>query len=310
LGRGLQSDGKATIWTLTRRALATLLSKIVEGEGFLMKLSARIVAGFALLILLGSTTGCNKLRARDQLVKGIQSFKAGQYEQAIDHFQNSVALDPNDPTTRLYLATAYSYQVVPNLDTPENLAIAKKALDGFNDVLAKNPNDLDALRQVASIHRNIKQFDQAKADEQKIISLDPKDAEANYTIGVIDWTQAYRNAIKILAEQGLQDDAAGNVKMNKATCAKIKAANTDLVNEAMQYFERAIQINPNYDEAMAYLNLDYRSKADVDCPNDAARKDDLAQADQWVQKAIGARKANEAAKEKAAGGGITMQNNK
>jgi tetratricopeptide (TPR) repeat protein len=208
----------------------------------------------------------------------------------------------------LYLATAYSYQVVPNLDTPENLATAKKAMDGFNEVLAKNPNDLDALKQIASIQRNIKQFDQAKATEQKIISLDPKDAEANYTIGVIDWTQAYKNAVQILGEQGLQDDGNGNPKMNKATCAKIKAANTPLVEEAMQYLNHAVEINPNYDDAMQYLNLNYRRKADLDCPDDAARKADLATADQWVQKAIGARKANEAAKEKKAGGGITMQN--
>ena len=275
-----------------------------------MKLSARIVAGFALLLVLGSTVGCSKLRARDQLVKGIQAFKAGQYEQAINHFQNSVALDPNDPTTRLYLATAYSYQVVPNLDTPENMATAQKAMNGFNEVLAKNPNDVDALRQIASIQRNIKHFDRAKATEQKIISLSPKDAEANYTIGVIDWTQAYKNAVQILSDQSLQDDGNGNVKMNKATCAKMKAANTDLINDAMQYLQRAVQINPSYDDAMSYLNLDYRRKADIECPDDAARKDDLAQADQWVQKAIGARKANEAAKEKAAGGGITMQNNK
>ncbi|HEX4155178.1 MAG TPA: tetratricopeptide repeat protein [Acidobacteriaceae bacterium] len=274
-----------------------------------MKFSARIVAGSALLVVLLSTTGCTKLRARDQLVKGVQAFKAGEYEQAVNHFQNSIKLDPNYESARLYLATAYSYQVVPNLDTPENLAIAQKALNGFNEVLAKNPNDLGALRQIASIHRNIKQFAQAKADEQKIISLDPKDAEANYTIGVIDWTQSYKNAVQILGEQGLQDDGEGNVKMNKATCAKIKAANTDLVNDAMTYLQQAVNINPNYDDAMSYLNLNYRRKADLDCGDDAARKADLAQADAWVQRAIGARKANEAAKEKKEAGGITLQNN-
>ena len=274
-----------------------------------MKLSARIIAGIALLVVLGSTVGCTKLRARDQLVKGVQAFKAGHYEEAVNHFQNSIALDPNYESAKLYLATAYSYQVVPNLDTPENMATAKKAMDGFNEVLAKNPNDLDALKQIASIQRNIKHFDEAKATEQKIISLDPKDAEANYTIGVIDWTQAYKNAVQILGEQGLQDDGNGNVKMNKATCAKIKETNTPLVTEAQQYLERAIQINPTYSEAMDYLQLNYRRKADLECPNDAARKDDLAQADQWVQKSMGARKANEAAKEKAAQGGITMQNN-
>jgi tetratricopeptide (TPR) repeat protein len=275
-----------------------------------MKFSARIIAGLALLTVLGSTTGCTKLRARDQLVKGVQAFKAGHYEEAVNHFQSSINLDPNYESARLYLATAYSYQVVPNLDTPDNLAIAKKAMDGFNEVLAKNPNDVDALKQIASIQRNIKHFDQAKATYQKILSVAPKDSDANYTIAWIDWNIAYQNAVKILAEQGLQDDGDGNVKMNKATCAKMKDANTQLVDEAMTYLNRAVEIKPNYDDAMSYLNLNYRRKADLECPNDAARKADLAMADQWVQKAIGARKANEAAKEKSEGGGITMQNTK
>jgi hypothetical protein len=78
----------------------------------------------------------------------------------------------------------------------------------------------------------------------------------------------------------------------------------------MKYLQRAVEINPNYDDAMQYLNLTYRRKADLECPNDAARKADLAQADEWVQKAIGARKANEAAKEKKAAGGVVMEQGK
>ncbi len=272
-----------------------------------MKVSARISASATLLLVLASTVGCTKLRARDQLVKGVQSFKAGRYEEAVNHFQNSIELDPGYSAAHLYLATAYSYQVVPNLDTPENLKIAQKALDGFNAVLADDPNDLGALRQEASIYRNIKQYDKAKQIEQKIISIDPKDAEANYTIGVIDWTQAYKNATTILGQQGLTDDGNGNPKKSKDTCAKLVAANTPLVNEAMQYLQQAVNINPTYDDAMQYLNLSYRRKADLECGNDDARKADLAQADMWVQKATGARKANEAAKEKKSSGGISMQ---
>src|SRR5476649_2002389 len=147
-----------------------------------MRISARIPVAAALLLVLASTMGCKKLKERDQLVQGINAFKAGKYEVAIDFFQKAVAIDPSDNMAQLYLATAYSYQVVPNLDTPDNLKIAQKALDGFNNVLAKDPNDLGALKQVASIHRNIKQYDLAKADEQKVIALQPNDAEANYTI--------------------------------------------------------------------------------------------------------------------------------
>jgi tetratricopeptide (TPR) repeat protein len=195
---------------------------------------------------------------------------------------------------------------VPNDDTPANLKIAQKAMDGFNDVLAKDPNDLGALRQIASIERNIKKFDEAKATELKIIGLDAQDAEANYTVGVIDWTRAYKNATTILAAAGMQDDGDGNVKKSKDVCTKLVTANTDLVNEAMQYLNKAVEINPNYDDAMSYLNLTYRRKADLECGNDAARKDDLSKADAWVQRATGARKANEAAKEKKLGGGVDM----
>jgi tetratricopeptide (TPR) repeat protein len=273
-----------------------------------MRFSARMTASAALLVVLGSTIGCTKLKARDQLVKGIEAFKSGKYEEATDYFQKSVALNPTDPTSQLYLATAYSYQVVPDLTTPQNLAVAQKALDGFNKVLAANPNDLDALRQEASIHRNIQAYDKAKADELKIISLDAQDAEANYTIGVIDWTEAYKNSTTILGAAGLQDDGQGNVKKSKDVCAKLVAANTDLVTEALKYLQQAVNINPTYDDAMAYLNLDYRRKADLECGDDAARKADLAQADDWVHKNLGARKANEAAKEKIAEhGGVTTQ---
>jgi tetratricopeptide (TPR) repeat protein len=273
-----------------------------------MRLSARIPVTAALLaLLLGTTAGCNRLKARDQLNKGVQAFKNARYEEAVDHFQTAIELDPQYEAAKLYLATAYSYQVVPNLDTPENLKIAQKALDGFNQVLAKDPNDLTALKQVASIDRNIKKLDEAKVYEKKVIALAPDDAEAYYTVGVVDWMQSYKNAITILAADGLTDDGNGNVKKSKAACQKLKDANTALVDEGLEYLNKAVTINKTYDEAMQYLNLTYRRKADLECGDDAARKADLAQADDWTQKAMGARKANELEKEKKNAGGVTMQ---
>jgi tetratricopeptide (TPR) repeat protein len=197
--------------------------------------------------------------------------------------------------------------VVPNLDTPENLKIAQKTIDGFNEVLAKNPEDLTALKQIASIDRNIKKLDEAKEYEKKVIAIAPNDAEAHYTIGVVDWMQAYKQAIAILAADGLVDDGNGNPKKSKGACEKLKAANEAIVGEGLQYLDKAVEINKNYDDAMQYLNLTYRRKADLECGDDAARKADLAKADEWSQKAMGARKANELEKEKKNAGGVTMQ---
>ncbi|MFC6646128.1 tetratricopeptide repeat protein [Granulicella cerasi] len=271
-----------------------------------MKLISRFVAGAAALMLLAGTTGCAKLKARDRLVKGVQAFKSGQYEVATNLFQESIQLDPSYQAAHLYLATAYSYRVVPGLDSPENIAVAKKALSGFDDVLSANPNDLGALKQEASIYRNIKQYDKAKAIEQKIISIDAKDSEAYYTIAWIDWNLAYKNAVQILGKAGLTDDGMGNVKKSKDVCQQLVTANSTLVTEALDNLHKAVEINPNYDDAMQYLNLTYRRKADLECGDDAARKADLSTADEWVQKATGARRANEAAKEAKLKGGVTM----
>jgi tetratricopeptide (TPR) repeat protein len=271
-----------------------------------MKLCARIASSSALLLVLASTVGCTKLKARDQLVKGVQAFKSGQYERAVDHFQESIKLDPDYATARLDLAAAYAFEVVPNLDTPDNLKLAQKAMDGFNEVLAKDPNDIGALRQIASIHFNIKQLDQAKLDELKVISLDPNDSAAHDMIGSIDFMQANKNEMGIFAAAGITDDGNGTPKKSKDTCEKVAAVNGPIINDGLSQLQQAININHTYEDAMQYMNLMYRRKANIECGNDDARKADIAQADQWVQKAMGARKANEAAKEKKLQGGIDV----
>ena len=271
-----------------------------------MNLTARIPATAALLLSLGLMTGCQQLKARDQINKGVQSFKNAQYEQATQHFQQAIELDPKLDSAKLYLATAYAYQVVPNLTTPENLKVAHSAIDIFQDYLTAHPNDKNSLQQLASIYRNIKDVPKAKEYEEKVIAVDPKDPEAHYTIGAVNFVEAYNNAVKVLGGENLQDKGDGNPKLSKGGCAKLTTLNQGLVTEGIDNLNQAVQLRDNYDDAMQYLNLMYRRKADLECGNDAARKADLAQADAWVQKALGARDANEKKKEEKARGGVVM----
>jgi tetratricopeptide (TPR) repeat protein len=265
------------------------------------------VLAAAMLSLLAFMTGCARLEARDQLNKGVQAYKSQRYDEAIGHFQKAVNLDPSLPMAHLYLATAFAQQVVPNLKTPENLKNADLAIQGFQDVLNKDSKDVGSLKGIAAIYFNIEELDKAKATQLKVLEIDPQDAEAAYTVGVIDYTKAYKNAVKELAAVGMTDDGQGNVKMPKATCQTLIQENTPLVQEGYQYLEKSVQIRPTYDDAMAYLNLVDRRKADLECGNDAARKADLAQAGDWVTKSIGTRKANEEKKAQTPGG-VTMDN--
>ena len=47
-----------------------------------MKQSLQVFALVALMAALFTATGCSKLQARDQLNKGVQSFKGQKYEEA------------------------------------------------------------------------------------------------------------------------------------------------------------------------------------------------------------------------------------
>jgi tetratricopeptide (TPR) repeat protein len=282
------------------RKLAIMRSK--EMRDRMNRIARFPVLAAAFLAMLTMMTGCNRLKARDQLNKGVAAYKNAKYEEAIGHFQSAVNLDPSLPMARLYLATAYAQQVVPDLTTPENLKNANLAIQGFQEVLDKDPKDISSLKGIAGLYFQIDQFDKAKEWQQKVLAVDPQDAEAAYTIGVIDWGVAHKNAVQALSGVGMQDAGDGNPKMPKPVCQKLVDQNTAIVNEGLQYLQKALDIRPTYDDAMAYMNLMYRQKATLECGNDRGRKEDLDQAGQWRDKAMGTRKANEEKKNNTPGG--------
>ncbi len=268
-----------------------------------MKLTARVPvsAGLTALLLL-SATGCARLRANDQINKGVADFKSARYESATVHFQNAATIDPDNPNPRIYLATTYASQVVPGLKSPENDKLAQEALDNFRQVLDKDPNNVIALKQIASIDRSIGKIDESKADEKKVIALSPDDPEAYDTIGGVDWSITYKNALMALQGAGLQDKSDGNLKLPKAACDALTAKNAPLIAEGIKYLQKAVDLNPTYEEAMTYMSLLERRKADTECGNVDAVKADLSAADMWTQKAMGARKEIERRKEEKSHG--------
>ena len=161
------------------------------------------------------------------------------------------------------------------------------------------------MKQIAGIYFSINDMDNAETWQKKVLAVDPKDPEAAYTIGVIDWKKAHQNKLNALQAAGLNDDGKGNEKAPKKVMEPLAAQNGPLIDEGLKYLQMAVDNRPNYEEAMSYLNLIYRNKADVDYGNSAAVTQDLAMAQDWTTKAMDARKVNEA-KKNAGPGGITM----
>jgi len=259
----------------------------------------------AALVMLGST-GCAKLKARDHLNKGVQAYKNSKFEQAIDHFQQAVALDPALINARLYLATAFAQQYIPGADTPENNRFGEQAIDQYKQVLQVDPKNINSIKGIAYLYLQMKRFPLAKEFYKKASEADPNDPEPYYSVAVIDWTQTYVPRQEERAKLGMKPDESLPTK-DKKLCATMKEKNEANVQEGIDNLNKALQLRPDYDDAMAYMNLMYRERADIQCDDPAARAADLKSADEWVDKTMATKKAKA---EKQPAGAIVMDQNK
>ena len=261
-----------------------------------MTKNVRLLTLAALALALFWSVGCNKLRARDQLNKGVEAYKNTHYEEAINHFKEAVELDPKLLNARLYLATAYVGQYIPGVDSPDNVRNAQEAIDQFQRVIDDHPSreqKVNSAKGIASLYFNMKKFDDAKKYNRMVSDLDPNDADPYYSIGVIDWTQSYAPRMEERAKLGLKPEEHLNPKNKdqKKVCDELKQKNMPAIQEGIDSLKKAIELRPDYDDAMAYMNLMYREKADLECDDLAARAEDLKTADGWLDKNLAVRKA-------------------
>lgn len=270
-----------------------------------MKTSVRVLAITAVGLAMLSTVACNKLQARDQLNKGVQSYKSAKYEEAIDHFQKAVSLDPGLINARLYLATAYAQQYIPGADTEDNNRMGEQAIDQYKAVLERDPKNVNSVKGIAYLYLQMKKFEDAKQYYRKASELDPNDPEAYYSIGVIDWTQSYQPRMEERSKLGLKPEEP---LKDKKVCNALRQKVQDIIQDGISMLEKALQLRPDYDDAMAYMNLLYRERADLQCDNPAARAADLKTADEWVDKTMAVKKAK--AEKQPSNTGITMEQNK
>ncbi len=264
----------------------------------------------AAVLAMLSSTGCSKLEARDHLNKGVQAFKNQKFEQAIDHFQQAVALDPTLLNARLYLATAYTQQYIPGVDTPDNNHFADQAIETYKQVLQAEPKNINSIKGIAYLEWQMKKFDLAKEYDKKASEADPNDPEPYYSVAVIDWTETYVPRQEERNKLGLKPDSSAEplpVK-DKKVCAMLREKNTANIQEGIDNLNKALQLRPDYDDAMAYMNLMYRERADVQCDDAAARTADLKTADEWVDKTMAIKK--EKAEKQPGATGIVMDQGK
>jgi tetratricopeptide (TPR) repeat protein len=232
-------------------------------------------------------------QAREALDKGLQDYKNAQYEEATRDFLRAKQLDSKLLNARLYLATTYASQYIPGAPSEENIRMGHAATEEFRGVLSLDPQNISAidglgslLYQMAGSPFDPDLFQESKSYHQKHIYLRPEDPEPYYWLGVIDWTLSFRangllrvkHNLSVRGKQ-LNDDAPLPPDLRE----EYISAYGQIIDEGIESLKHAISIKPDYDDAMAYLNLMYRRKADTSA-SESEREQLIKMADDLIDK--------------------------
>jgi tetratricopeptide (TPR) repeat protein len=232
----------------------------------------------------------SKIRARDRLNAGVQAFRSGEFDQAIEDFRQAKALDPSLLNARLYLATTYASQFIPGAPSEENTRMGEQAIEEFKGVLDVDPKNLSAIDGIGAILYSMAgtpfdsvKFEESKSYHQKHILIKPDDPEPYYWVGVIDWGLAF-HANKSLREEHNRlepNKIKDSDPMPNTLGAQFREQQGVVVDEGIENLKKAMQLRAEYDDAMAFLNLLYRQKAEME-PTEELREADVKTADDLV----------------------------
>ncbi len=267
-----------------------------------------------LALVLFSAAGCSKFTARVELNKGNALYAEEEYQEALTHYERGLELDPKATFAWRSVGLSALALYRPGDESPANKEFGKKAIQAFENYLS-DPEfaaDEKVRDYLLTTYVNAEEYDRALAyidEEEKAKGANPKytktkinilskaeqydkvsdlamnykgedQAEVLYTLGVTAWDESYNDPKWALADR------------------------EKIVDKGLAAVDKALQIKPDYFEAMAYYNLLYREKAKM-AIDPAKQQEFVAKADEWKNKAIELQKKLKAAQPPAPAGGDT-----
>lgn len=251
-----------------------------------MHLPRRTVVLVAMLVLSLTASNCgwwDGLSARNELNKGVKAYTGKQYNEAIEHFELSIEKDPELTRSYLYLAIAYRAQYVPQGTSPENMEKANKAIATFEEVLQRDPSAGDqatAMANLAGLYTGMGEFDKAREWYGRRMESEPDNPEPLYGIATIVWQISYD-------ETGMTGESVEFLDEER------RVEIDQLVSEGIENLKKALELDPEYVDAMQYLNLLYREKAKLE-QDEEAQRDWEREADKLALQALELKREQEA----------------
>ncbi len=259
----------------------------------------RGIAAALLLLTVVSLSGCRKIQARQEVKRGNEFFKAGNYPSALAAYENAARLDPGQEKLKKSIGLAYMAMYQPGSKHPKDVEFAAKAIENLKAYVAAHPEDKRAHEFLVSLYLSTDRFDDAIAFYQQRLQSDPKDVKAIQSLAAmyfkkgdfdkgVEWLQK-RAALEPQNPEGYVmigvqawDRSYHYPDLDPTSRAKI-------VEMGLENLDRALKIKPDSFEALTYINLLYREKAKIE-PDPVKQQDLIATAEKYRQQAMELRK--------------------
>ena len=248
-----------------------------------MKLSqTRIATGLTVLVaivlavLVTTTSGCgvvNRIRSKNQLNEAARAFREGRYVQAEQHSREAAQLDPDNKTAPMFIARTIHMQYRPGVQSPDNVAKAQQAIDAYQEILKKNPQDEEAYKAIAYLYGALREEQKLRdwiSSRAANDNIEPtKRAEAYIVLASKDWqcsfniTESPNNKVTIV-------DPTNNkatVSFKKPSDPKDFTQAQMCAKQGLAEAENAIKFDPNNESAWSYktnLLLEAAKLAEMD----------------------------------------------
>jgi tetratricopeptide (TPR) repeat protein len=273
------------------------------------RLVSLLVLGGLVLVL----PGCESVKIRYYMNEANKAYKAQKYEDAIAEYTKVLSFLPGDWNANYQIAVSYLAMYHPNSTHPKDIEYSEKAaaaleklltmkapdvetvdkvrgfyvgllqaanksdkaITFYEELVKKEPGNPVFAAQLAGLYAKKPDFPQALKWFERRAELEPSNKEAWYTIGVVCWERSAKGGLLVADQERIEQ----------------------LVPTGMKALEKAIALDPDYFDALVYINLLYREKARLARAggDEAGFQAATDKSQEFTKRAVEARKKNLAA---------------